>query len=101
VVWQKELADTQLQIVAFAVSHRGELLIADYAGGIYRLIRSPRQESPQEFPMSLSQTGLFPFNERSPRSARLDSLFGQCQGWADGAHVERFMALPDDSRIGN
>jgi uncharacterized repeat protein (TIGR03806 family) len=101
VVWQKELADTQLQITAFAVSYRGELLIADYAGGIYRLIRSPRQESPQEFPMSLSQTGLFLSTKDHQMQPGLIPYSVNVQGWTDGAHVERFMALPDDSRIGN
>lgn len=101
VVWQKELADTPLQIAAFAVSHRGELLIADYAGGIYRLIRSPRQESAQEFPMSLSQTGLFLSTGDHRVQPALIPYSVNVQGWADGAHVERFMALPDGSRIGN
>jgi uncharacterized repeat protein (TIGR03806 family) len=100
VLWQKELADTQLQITAFAVSHRGELLIVDYVGGIYRLIRSPRQESPQEFPTSLSQTGLFLSTRDYQAQPGLIPYSVNAQGWADGAHVERFLALPDDSRIG-
>src|SRR5678816_4220126 len=44
VVWHKALANTQLQITAFAVDQRGEVLIADNTGGLYRLIRSPRQD---------------------------------------------------------
>jgi uncharacterized repeat protein (TIGR03806 family) len=101
VTWQKELADTQLQITAFAVSHRGQLLIADYAGAIYRLIRSPRQESSLKFPMSLSQTGLFLSTKDHHVQPGVIPYSVNVQGWADGAHVERFMALPDDSRIGN
>jgi glucose/arabinose dehydrogenase len=101
VVWQNELADTQLQITAFAVSYRGELLIADHAGGIYRLIRSPRQESAQEFPMSLSQTGLYLSTRDHQTQPGLIPYSVNAPGCADGAHVERFMALPDDSRIGN
>ena len=41
VIWHRELADTALQISAFQVDQRGELLIADYAGGINRLVPSP------------------------------------------------------------
>ena len=101
VVWQKELADTQLQIVAFAVSQRGQLLIADHAGGIYRLIGAPRQESLQEFPTSLSQTGLFLSTRDHQVQPGLIPYSVNVEGWADGAHVERFMAVPNDSRIGD
>jgi uncharacterized repeat protein (TIGR03806 family) len=100
VVWQKELADTQLQIAAFAVSQRGQLLIADYAGGIYRLIPSPPHESAQNFPTTLSQTGLFLSTKDHLIQPALIPYSVIVAGWADGAQVERFMALPDDSRIG-
>jgi glucose/arabinose dehydrogenase len=36
--WHGELANTTLQITAFGVNHNGELLVADYGGGIYRLV---------------------------------------------------------------
>src|SRR6185369_14217216 len=54
----RQLAQTQLQITAFAVDLRGELLIADHSGALYRLVRSPRQ-SVAKFPTRLSETGLF------------------------------------------
>ena len=76
-------------------------MIADHAGGIYRLIPSPRQGSPQEFPISLSQTGIFLSTREHQVQPGLIPYSVNVQGWADGAHVERFMALPDDSRIGN
>jgi uncharacterized repeat protein (TIGR03806 family) len=100
VSWQKELADTQLQIAAFAVSPHGQLLIADHAGGIYRLIRSPRQEATQRFPTTLSQTGLFLSTSEHRVQPALIPYSVNVAGWSDGAHVERFMALPDESHIG-
>jgi uncharacterized repeat protein (TIGR03806 family) len=100
VTWHKELANTQLQIAAFAVNPRGDLLIVDHTGGIYRLIRSPRQKSKQKFPTRLSQTGLFVSTKDHLTQPGLIPYSVNAPGWADGAFVERFLALPDDSRIG-
>ena len=67
VIWHRELADTALQIAAFRVDHRGELLIADYGGGINRLVAAPKTKNilrPSQ-PL-LSQTGLFTSTESDP-----------------------------------
>src|SRR5688572_30660141 len=100
VTWHKELANTQLQIAAFAVSHRGELLIVDHAGAIYRLVRSPRQKSTQKFPRRLSETGLFVSTKDHQPDPALIPYSVNAPAWNDGAFVERFMALPEDSRVG-
>jgi uncharacterized repeat protein (TIGR03806 family) len=99
--WHKELANTQLQISAFAVTHRGALLIADHGGGIYRLVRSPRQKPTQKFPRRLSETGLFVSAKNHQTQPALIPYSVDAPGWADGASVERFMALPEESRIGH
>src|SRR6185503_8543987 len=96
----RQLAQTQLQISAFAVNHRGELLIADHGGGLYRLVRSPKQSSTRKFPTRLSQTGLFASTKDHRVQPALIPYSVNTPGWADGASVERFMALPDESRIG-
>lgn len=100
VTWHKELASTQLQIAGFAVSARGELLIVDHTGGLYRLVRSPRQKSRPKFPTRLSQSGLFVSTKDHKPQPALIPYSVNAPGWADGASVERFMALPDDSRMG-
>ena len=101
VTWHKELANTQLQIAAFAVSQRGELLIVDHTGGFYKLVRSPRQKSTHKFPTRLSQTGLFVSTKDHRLQPALIPYSVNAPGWTDGASVERFLALPDDeSRIG-
>lgn len=97
--WHKELANSQLQITSFAVSSRGELVIADHGGAIYRLVRSPRLKSPHKFPTRLSETGLFVSTKDYKVEPALIPYSVNAPGWTDGAYVERFMALPDDSRI--
>jgi uncharacterized repeat protein (TIGR03806 family) len=98
VLWHKEIADTTLQITAFAVDAAGRLLIADHRavpdGGFYTLVPNIDDGSSGAFPRTLSDSGLFlsvhehqmhpgvvPFSVNSPL-------------WSDGSHKERFMALP-------
>ena len=99
VTWQQVLADTQLQITAFAVDHHGELLIADHASGLYRLVHSPHQASLAKFPARLSETGLFLSTQKHQVDPGLIPYSVIAPGWADGASIERFIALPGDMRI--
>src|SRR3989441_1953658 len=97
VVWHQELARTELQIAAFAVDHQGHLLIADHAGGLYRLVRSAPQGPTPEFPTRLSETGLFVSTKAHQVQPGLIPYSVNAPGWADGAHVERFIALPGEA----
>jgi hypothetical protein len=81
------------------VDQRGQLLIADYAGSIFRLIRTIKQTRPQDLDATQRhrfvpstkahqmQPGVIPYSVNAP-------------GWADGATAERFIALTGDTRIG-
>jgi uncharacterized repeat protein (TIGR03806 family) len=100
VSWLRQLAQTQLQITSFAVSRRGELLIADHAGALYRLLRTPPHNATLQFPARLSDTGLFVSTRNHQVQPGLIPYSVNAPGWADGAVAERFMALPDDSRVG-
>ena len=100
VTWQQELASTELQITAFAVTQRGRLLIADYAGSIFRLIRMPKQTSTAQFPTRLNETGLFQSTRAHQVQPGVIPYSVNAPGWADGASAERFLALPGDTRIG-
>jgi uncharacterized repeat protein (TIGR03806 family) len=103
VTWQRELASTTLQISSFAVDQRGQLLIADHPGptNLYKLVRTPKQTSTQKFPARLSETGLFLSTKDHQVQPGVIPYSVNAPAWADGAHVQRYMALPGDSRIGN
>jgi uncharacterized repeat protein (TIGR03806 family) len=98
-VWHKALANTQLQITAFAVDQQGELLIADNTGGLYRLIRSQQKDPTPEFPARLSESGLFVSVKDHHVQPGLVAYSVNAPGWVDGADAERFIALPGESRI--
>lgn len=97
--WQKELARTELQIAAFTVSHQGELLVVDHGSGIYRLVRAPADTTATNFPRRLSETGLFVSAKDHRVQPGVIAYSVQAPGWADGARIKRFVALPNESRI--
>jgi uncharacterized repeat protein (TIGR03806 family) len=100
VLWHRELADTALQIAAFRVDHRGELLIADYGAGIYRLEPLPKKEQTATFPTLLSRTGIYRATSTHEVDSGLIPYSVIAPGWADGAGAERFMAVPGEAKVG-
>ena len=93
-VWHRELARTTLDIVAFATSPRGELLVLDHASGIYRLVEAPHDDSHLRFPRRLSETGLYAsVAEHRPAEGVIPYVVS-APAWTDGAVIERFAALP-------
>ena len=102
VEFHQEIADTPLHIVAFSNTHRGELLVVDQTAGIHRLQPNPdlqRLDQLPEFPRKLSATGLFESVADHRVAAGVIPYDVVSSGWADGAHAERFIAVPDDLKI--
>ena len=96
--FHQEIADTTLQIAGFSLNAAGDLLIVDHAGGFYRLEPTPPQE-PSVFPRKLSETGLF---ASVPKHELLPSVIPysvNVQLWSDGAHKERWLAVPGEEQI--
>lgn len=97
-IWHKELADTTLQITAFARDNDGELLIADHQGnergGFYTLEPNPDDESQANFPRRLSDSGLFRSVSKHEVQAGMIPYSVNSPLWSDNAHKERFLALP-------
>ena len=99
-IWHRELVDTALQIVGFRVSHRGELLVVDGGGGLYRLAPALPSKGRVKFPTRLSETGLFASVKDHRPDSGLIPYSVIAPGWADGAMSERFIALSGDATIG-
>jgi uncharacterized repeat protein (TIGR03806 family) len=100
VLWHRELADTNLQIAAFRVDQRGEMLVVDHGSGIFRLIPSPMPDAQATpFPRLLSETGLFASTHDHALAPGVIPYSVNAEGWNDGARAERFLALPGDARI--
>jgi uncharacterized repeat protein (TIGR03806 family) len=100
VLWHGELADTALQIAAFRVDQRGDLLIADYGGGIYRLVPMQKAQQTAPFPTLLWRTGLYKSTSAGEIEPGLIPYSVNAPGWTDGAGAEHFMAVPGEAKVG-
>jgi putative heme-binding domain-containing protein len=96
----RELAATDLQIVAFGEDHQGELYLADYGQGvIHTLVRNEQAHQASRFPRRLSETGLFDdVADEVPAAGVLPFEINQPQ-WTDFATARRWIALPGTASI--
>jgi len=104
VTFNEELTDTPYQITGFGTDSRGELLVTDFntaeKGGFYYLEPTPKDSAPANFPKKLSEIGLFESVKGHIMQPGIIPYDVTAPVWHDGAHMERFLALPGDSKIG-
>ncbi len=102
VTWRQELARTPIHLAAFGESNDGELYLVnhDRTHQIYRLIRNPAAKAKHDFPRRLSETGLFASTRDHRPAPGVIPYSINSELWADGATAERFLAVPNDGRVG-
>ena len=87
-------------MVGFGTDSQGELLIVDYGGGLYQLAKTPESQQPKtEFPIRLSETGLFASVQDHRMHPALIPYSVNAPLWSDGADKDRWIALPDETRM--
>ncbi|MBI85121.1 MAG: hypothetical protein CMJ81_18150 [Planctomycetaceae bacterium] len=98
---QQTLVDTDLRITAFAEGSEGELYVVDYdlTGQIYELLPSNQQDTSQDFPRKLSETGLFESLQDMQPQAGIVGYDVQVSRWTDGSTAQRWVAIPGAQRI--
>ncbi len=100
VTWHREIADTSIQIAGFSNTHRGDLLIIDLAGGIFRLQKNPQEKNAAAaFPRKLSETGIFASVAEHRVAPGVIPYSVNAPAWNDGATAERFLAIPGRQQI--
>ncbi len=99
VVWHRELADTPLAIVGFGYDADGEVLIADYNGGFYRLAPYVPPANAAPFPRRLSETGLFADVVAGQAAPGVQGYTINHPGWHDGAKGQHWFALPARAKL--
>lgn len=104
VLWHKQLADTRLAITSFGTDSHGEILITDHRGkgkgALFTFEATPKDLPPSTFPRKLSESGLFRSVKDHVMEPALIPYSVNAPLWSDGAHKERWIALPGaDSRI--
>jgi uncharacterized repeat protein (TIGR03806 family) len=87
-------------MASFGVGRDGSFYAVDYdRGEIYQLERQPPAPPLPPFPRRLSETGLFTSVAKHQVAPGVIPYEINAPFWSDGAHKERFFALPDDSKI--
>jgi uncharacterized repeat protein (TIGR03806 family) len=99
----RELVRTSLRLIDFAERRDGDLYLLDHmGGGIHRLAPNDPAAlsgSGGDFPRSLSRTGLFSSTKDHRPAPGVIPYSINSPMWADGAHKERFLAVPGDARV--
>lgn len=96
-LWHRKIAITPLKITSFSLDSKGELLITDHAkageGGFYTFEPNPAPKE-SNFPRTLSASGLFDSVKGHKVKPSLMPYSINAPFWSDGAHKERFVAVP-------
>ena len=100
VTWSREIADTPHAMVGFSEGRAGEIFYVDYAGQLYELEPTPpATKKLPPFPKKLSESGLFAKVKGHVVQPALIPYSVNSPLWSDGAHKERFIALPGTNQI--
>ena len=100
VTWHKELASSTVKISSFGVGRDGSVYALDYdAGHITQLEKAPPGATMPPFPRKLSETGLFTSVRDHKVAPGVMPYTINAPFWSDGAHKERFFALPGAAAI--
>ena len=99
VTWQRELADTTLQIVGFGVDRDDEMYVVDYVGGIYQFEPNDVPATNARVPPPAQRGRFINVRCRSSSRRRSDPLFRQFAALVGRRKKERLIAIPDDGQI--
>ncbi len=96
----REIAATSLQIICYGQGLDGEVLVVDYAGGIYRLTPNASDDASASFPRKLSETGLFASVAGLRPAKGVIPYDINVEPWADHATGQRLLAVPNLGKLG-
>lgn len=97
---QRQLLHTGGAPVTFTQDGRGELYVVDYRrGNLSKLLPAEPDPHRRPIPERLSDTGCVDANDPTQPAEGLIPYDLREPFWSDGAHKERFMALPNGARL--
>lgn len=99
----RELAQSNVRVVAFGQDNAGELYAVHYDennGAIFRLVPNTKMaDTSALFPRKLSETGLFASVKDQTPAPGVVPYTLRAEPWADFATAERFVALPGTTTV--
>lgn len=99
VLWQKELVDTPVQVICFMLDPTGEVLIVGYDGTILRLETNRVKDQSSQFPLRLSETGLFANVVTQEPARGVIPYEISAHRWADGTESNQWVAIPGNQQL--
>ncbi|MEZ5565508.1 MAG: PQQ-dependent sugar dehydrogenase [Gammaproteobacteria bacterium] len=93
------LVDTPYNISAFAAGEDGELYFADFGNGRIRRLAPSGGGTGNSVATDLAATGCVDASDPTRPATGLIPYTVNASFWSDGAGKERYLALPDNSRI--
>ena len=100
VVWHEKLCESRRRIVSFGEDDEGECYLVDHVGGgLYSLVPTEEQTDDQDFPRTLSETGLFSSVPQLTPAPGVIPFSINAPSWADGVQKQWYLAIPDDKQI--
>ena len=88
-----------MQITGFGIDHDGEILIVDYGGRLFRLIRNDHKNTTTDFPRLLSETGIYVSVKDHKVHPGVIPYQVNSPFWSDGAEKQRYIGIPDGGTI--
>jgi len=96
----KQIAQTDLHVVAFGEKPNGEPLVVDHGGGgLWDLVPNESAAKTSDFPRKLSETGIFSKLNPPVPAAGVIPFSVKAPQWLDGATAERFVATPNSEAV--
>ena len=103
IIDHREIVDTPLQIISFAIDDDGDVLIVGYDGTIHRIVPNPiladADSQNMSFPRKLSETGLFASVTDEIPSAGVIPYEINAHHWADNTTSKRWIGLADGAQL--
>ncbi len=102
IIEHRELVDTPLQIISFAIDDDGDVLIVGYDGTIHRIVANPMLAGASQnavFPRKLSETGLFRSVVDEIPSPGVIQYEINAHHWADNTTSKRWIGVVGDAQL--
>src|SRR5207237_7541179 len=95
-----EITRPSVRIVAFGDDRNGELYFLDYDGGtVHTIERNTGGAKNSDFPMKLSETGLFASVKDHTPAAGVVPFAVNSRQWQDGATAHHWVAFPGETAV--
>ncbi|WDQ15377.1 PQQ-dependent sugar dehydrogenase [Rhodopirellula sp. P2] len=98
----RKIASTGLKIIDFFISTQGpipEVMLVDYAGGLYRLVVNESVDDSRAFPQRLSETGLFADTANLVPNPGVVAYQPVATMFRDGIRTLRLVGIPTQDPI--